>query len=81
MGAPLKLKTFDKVVVTLEGRTVEAEVILASADGKSLALGFDAMLGGYVAMMPVQWIDGAYRDLVAGRPVVIVERNKKPGGK
>lgn len=67
----LKVQTGDLVRVTLEGRTVDARVLLASANGQSLALGFDATLGGYVEMMPVLWEDGAYRDIVEHREVAI----------
>jgi hypothetical protein len=35
-----------KVRVTFAGRTVEAEVLIASENRRSLALQFDAILGG-----------------------------------
>ena len=38
-----------------DGRTVEATVQLASPSGHSLALGFEAIIGGWVAMMPLLW--------------------------
>lgn len=64
----------DRVRITCpDGRVVEGEVLVASPNGRSLMLGFDAIvsptgaLGGYVGMMPVlQDDDGAYRDLAAG---------------
>lgn len=54
-----------RVRVTYQNRTIEAEVILGSDNRRSLMLRFDAMLGGFVGMMPVlQHEDGTYRDLV-----------------
>ena len=38
-----------------DGRAVEATVLLASANGVSLALQFEAIIGGWVAMMPLLW--------------------------
>ena len=64
----------DVVQVTYEGRTVEATVLLASSNGRSLFLEFDALLGGYAGTMPVLQ-DGTqphrYRDLVTGRRVEV----------
>lgn len=45
------------VVVTASGRTVRAMVTLASANGRSIVLMFDAMLGGFVGVMPVSLDD------------------------
>lgn len=66
--------TGDKARVTFDGRTVDAVVILASANGVSLMLAFDAMLGGYVATMPVLYEGGAFVDLLGHRPVVLEDR-------
>jgi len=54
------------VRLTFAGRTVNACVVLASGNGHSLALEFEALLGGYAGMMPVLWDDeaGAFRDLI-----------------
>jgi hypothetical protein len=40
--------------------------MLASENSKSLMLQFDAMLGGYVGMMPVLWVNDHYADLIEG---------------
>ena len=47
------MKTGDLVTIECEGRTVDGWIILASKNGASLMLGFEAMLGGHVGMMPV----------------------------
>lgn len=47
----------DDIEVTCEGRTVEGKVILASPNGLSLMIGFEAMFGGHVGMMPVTMRD------------------------
>jgi hypothetical protein len=70
------IRTGDAVNVTLEGRTVEGVVLLASTNGRSLMLSFDAMLGGYVGQMPVLDADGSgeYRELMTGRVVQVAPR-------
>ena len=71
------MKTGDAVSITYDGRTVPGTIKLASPNGRSLMLEFDAMLGGFVGMMPVLADDdGAYRDLVLGRPVVVVKEEQ-----
>ncbi len=62
-------KTGDAVSITHEGRTVKGSVLFASGNGVSLALSFEAILGGYVGMMPILMEDGVFRDLVKGQPV------------
>lgn len=59
------------VRVTYRQRTVDATVLLASGNGKSLMLSFEALLGGYAGMMPVLWDDDAreFRGLVCGERV------------
>jgi hypothetical protein len=62
----------DLVQVTFDGRTVRARVALVTADGRPGAITFDAMLGGYVGMMPIVWnMDGTAVDLIEGREVVV----------
>jgi hypothetical protein len=66
------LKTGDPVMVTFEHETVEGFVRLASGNGRSLVLAFDAILGGYLGMMAVSVDDdGKATDLLTGRPVTI----------
>lgn len=62
-------RTGDRVRVAYNGQTVDASVMLASANGRSLMLAFDGVLrdlqGGYfVGKVPLLYEDGAYRDLV-----------------
>jgi len=71
-------KTGDRVVVAYEGRGAEGVVLLASANGRSLMLGFDAALGlpgagAYVGMMPILWDEErrGFYDLIMDRPVKI----------
>lgn len=65
-------KISDALHLTYMGRTVDAVVIMASRDGRSLMLAFDAMLGGYVATMPV-FLDTAGRwiELLGQREVLL----------
>lgn len=67
------LKTGDHVLIGYADRwSVPGIVKLASPNGKSLMLQFEALLGGYAGLMPVlQRDDGSYRDLLMGKPVHI----------
>jgi hypothetical protein len=55
-------KTGDRVAITLGGQSIAGVVLLASANGRSLMLEFDGVLGGYVGMMPILWVLAAERD-------------------
>ena len=62
-----------RVKIRFKGREVEGVVVLASENGNSLALEFEALLGGYAGMMPVlDWGDG-YRDLITNSPVEVIK--------
>jgi hypothetical protein len=82
-----KFATNDLVFITFEGRTVPGKVLLASENGQSLMLIFDAMLGGYVATMPVLWRpesrlpedNGEFTDLIKGLPVTITRMEDHVG--
>lgn len=66
-GEPLNFQRGDHVWLTAEDRTVEAMVILASDNGRSLMLAFDALLHGHLGMMPVSRLDdGKYVTLFGG---------------
>jgi hypothetical protein len=66
------VKTGDRVRLGCEGSTVEATVLLASENGKSLMLYFEAILAGHVGMMPVlRDDDGTYRTLMTGSVVTV----------
>jgi len=66
-------KTGDTVTTTYDGRTIDAVVILASPNGRSLMLQWDdGMLGGHVGMMPVLRDErGNYWSLIEGKPVTL----------
>jgi hypothetical protein len=65
----------DAIEVTCEGRTVEGEVIMASANSLSLMIGFEAMLGGHVGMMPVMMRDAHNgSSIIDGTEVTIRKR-------
>jgi hypothetical protein len=64
-------RTGDRVHLTFQGVTVEAMVLLASSNGRSLMLRFEALLGGYAGTMPVLYNPETkdYRDLMTSQPV------------
>jgi len=66
------LRTGDPVVITYDSRTVRGTVKLASSNGRSLVLEYEAILGGFLGIMPALMDDdGSFRDLLFGRPIVI----------
>jgi hypothetical protein len=68
---PELLKTGDRVEISCEGRTVTGTVLLASGNGRSLALEYEAILAGFVGSMPVmQRDDGSYVALT-GTPITL----------
>jgi hypothetical protein len=65
-------KTGDELMIRHGDRAVRGHVILASPNGKSLMLGFEAILAGCVGTMPVlQEDDGSYRVLIDGSEVAL----------
>lgn len=65
-------KTGDAVVIGYDGRREVGRVRLASPNGLSLMLEFEAVLCGYLGTMPVIGDDrGGYRDLLFGRPITL----------
>jgi hypothetical protein len=66
------LRTGDAVLIECEGAKTEGVVIFASSNGKSLMLGFDAVLHGHVGMMPVSRNDdGGYSSVITGIDVKV----------
>jgi hypothetical protein len=61
----------NRVLVTYHGRTVQASVFAASANGLSLMLLLDGHLGMYRVLMPVVWVEDGYVDLLNAQPVNI----------
>jgi hypothetical protein len=61
------MKTGDKVQIECDGRSVPGTVLLASKNGKSLMLSFEAVLDGHAGMMPVtRNDDGSYQSIMTG---------------
>lgn len=54
------------LLVTFRGTSVLAEVFLESADGMSVVIRFDGILGPYNRMMPLVWVGDGYRDRKEG---------------
>lgn len=57
-------RTGERVTITCDGRAVQGLVEFASGNGQSLILGFNAILAGFVRLMPVLWDDGAFREII-----------------
>jgi hypothetical protein len=71
----MTFKTGDRVWVGCDDRTVEGWIILASSNGVSLMVGFEALLDGHAGTMPVMLDDhGVYRALLTGHAIALVER-------
>lgn len=66
-----EFKDGDRVLIECDGRRVPGTVMLASPNGVSLFLTFEAILAGYVRGMPVlRDDDGSYRTL-DGTPLTL----------
>ncbi len=65
------LKAGDKVLLTCNGRTVPAMVQMASSNGRSIFLSFEAMLVGWVAQMAVLWEKDGWHEIINGVEVKI----------
>jgi hypothetical protein len=62
----------DDLVLIYRDRSEPATVILATPNGKTLLLSFDALLGGHAGAMPVQADDdGEFWSAVSGEPVIL----------
>jgi hypothetical protein len=73
IGEPLR--TGDAIEITCEGRTVPGVVKMASPNGRSLFITFEAWIAGHVGQMPVlQQDDGSYIAIVNGAYVSIKRR-------
>jgi hypothetical protein len=59
----------DRVRTRYAGRQADGVVMLASSNGRSLWLEFDAMLGGFVGRMPVLAQAGGFIDVIHCQPV------------
>ena len=65
-------KTGDVVRIVCAGRSIDGSIVLASSNGKSMMLMFDAILDGHFGQMPVlRDDDGIYRSIVNGVEVEI----------
>jgi hypothetical protein len=74
LSSPMRIwKTGERLRIVYRDRTVEGHVILSSPNGRSLMLGFDALLGGYAGMMPVSEEQGVFRDLMTKSTVTLLD--------
>lgn len=71
-------RTAERCRISYQGRTVDGAIKLASKNGKSLMLEFEALLGGYMGMMPVSWAPGGYLDLIQEKPVTLEPVPEEP---
>jgi hypothetical protein len=75
IGVPFKRGEF--VLITCNGRTVEGMVTLASPNGRSLMLMFEAILDGYAGKMQVfQRDDGTFVAIINSAPVEIRRKHE-----
>lgn len=64
---PPSLKRGDFVQITHGGRRLSGMVYLASSNGRSLIIGFDGMLGGWVGVVPLSWTGTGYYECFHGQ--------------
>lgn len=71
------LRKGDLVTAVYGERSVEARVILASENGRSIAIAWDdGMLGGHLGMMPIlqDAVTGEYHSLIEGGVITLTRR-------
>lgn len=74
-NVPTLFRTGDAVWIECAGVRAAGTVELASTNGKSLMLAFDALIDGHLGMMPVlQDDDGVFRSLVTDSEISIRTR-------
>lgn len=67
------MKAGDRVILKCEGSSVEAIVVLASSNGKSVVFSFDAILAGHIGMMPATMHDATEGETMVGSHPITVE--------
>lgn len=58
------------VRLTCEGRTVDGVVVVASGNGASLVIEFEALLAGWAGYMPVLWTAAGW-EAMNGVPIAL----------
>jgi uncharacterized protein (AIM24 family) len=71
-------KKGDIINLTLDDKTVQATVYLASPNGISLFVSFDDYLGGYLGKMPILYNQqiNAFTDLIEGRQLILKKQHE-----
>lgn len=71
-------KAGDAIVIGYMERKIDGVIELASANGVSLMLGFDALISGHAGRMPVMLgADGIYRSILDDTEVTVTKREVK----
>lgn len=71
---PTIFKRGDFVRITADDRTVDGMVTLASPNGVSLVIQYEAILRGYAGAMPLFFFDGEFRTLGTHDVVVLAPK-------
>lgn len=71
---PPPIKSGDAIRLACGGSEVDAMVLLASENSRSLLCTFDGAFRGYVGAMPLLWDGAGFRELVQGRSVRVQQR-------
>jgi hypothetical protein len=53
-------------MITCDGHTVPGKIEIASPNGHSLMISFEALLHGHAGMMPLAMMDDGYHSIVDG---------------
>lgn len=71
-----KFYTGEPVRIECQGVRTTGVILMASSNGKSLMLSFDAMLDGHAGMMPVSLDDdGNFYSIFTGTKIKVEKRN------
>lgn len=77
-GGGMNFEDGDEVLLTCDGRTVPAKLIMISKNQVAALLSFEAIVAGHVGAMPVTRHDaklGTYRSIIDGTQITF---QKKP---
>jgi len=71
MSDPPNFQRGERVIIKHRGEFVRGEILLASPNGRSIALGYDGIIAGCLRVLPLFWDDatGGYISLIGGKPV------------
>jgi len=75
MNEPPRFQRGERVLIRDGRQVIAGEVLLASGNGQSIAVGYDGMVAGCVKVLPLLWDPGAsaFRTIV-NQEIIVVQK-------